>query len=270
MAQNCDPQSLVNSPNVQCIYANIPPGMQLPVLISLLCQIVNNGTGGSSGVIGDGTLFPASLQTTLALNTQAKNLMFSGPSSGANAAPTFRSMVNADLPYNTASGVALEVIPIGSYLGPSSLAIASQNTVYFRKMMVPGNTNISSFTFDLTVGVGGGFSGFGLYTIDGNTKLVDTGAISSTVAAQGNIKTTFTAVPVPAGEYIFAWTANSTTIAMFMAGAGNATSDSILNAGPTPFLGTAANVSVGGVLPATLGALTGVTSQRTPIAVWGT
>jgi len=38
----CDPQSLIN--NSSCIACNIPNGMQLPVLIYLLCQIQQSGS----------------------------------------------------------------------------------------------------------------------------------------------------------------------------------------------------------------------------------
>lgn len=71
-------------------------------------QSTNNAGGGTVTSVtftGDGTVLsstPSSAVTTsgtltAALNTQAKNTIFAGPSSGANAAPTFRSQVYADV-----------------------------------------------------------------------------------------------------------------------------------------------------------------------------
>jgi len=42
----CDPQTLVTQ--AACLECAIPPGMQLPVLISLFCQILTNQSGASA------------------------------------------------------------------------------------------------------------------------------------------------------------------------------------------------------------------------------
>jgi hypothetical protein len=57
----CDPQTLVNG--ATCIEQFVPSGMQLPVLIWLMCQVVANGGGGGGGGGGNGqmvlyTVFP--------------------------------------------------------------------------------------------------------------------------------------------------------------------------------------------------------------------
>ncbi len=108
---NCSPQALADA--AACIDCGIPPGMQMPVLISLLCQIANasGGGGGGSGTVTSfsaGNLAPlfttavATATTTPALSftlsTQTANTLFAGPVSGGAAAPTFRAMVNADIP----------------------------------------------------------------------------------------------------------------------------------------------------------------------------
>lgn len=41
---SCDPSTLVAQ--AACIECGIPPGLQMPVLIYLFCQILANGTGG--------------------------------------------------------------------------------------------------------------------------------------------------------------------------------------------------------------------------------
>ncbi len=109
MATSCDPIQL--QADAKCIATCIPPGQQIPVLISLFCQILaNGGGGGGSGTVTSfsaGNLSPlfttsvTNATTTPALAfaavAQAANLFYVGPASGAAAAPTFRAMVNADL-----------------------------------------------------------------------------------------------------------------------------------------------------------------------------
>lgn len=56
---SCDPQTLVTQ--AVCIDCNIPKGMQMAVLISLFCQILDNGGGGGgggSGFVLQGTVDP--------------------------------------------------------------------------------------------------------------------------------------------------------------------------------------------------------------------
>lgn len=105
MALNCDVQTLVDQAKcLQCI----PPGMEMSALIAALCQI--STTGGGSGTVTSfsagnlSPLFTASVATatttpalSFALSTQNANKALWGPTTGADAAPTFRSMVNADL-----------------------------------------------------------------------------------------------------------------------------------------------------------------------------
>lgn len=47
MAIACDTNSLLDS--AKCYNNCIPQGMQMAVLIYLMCQIANNGTGGGGG-----------------------------------------------------------------------------------------------------------------------------------------------------------------------------------------------------------------------------
>lgn len=105
MALNCDVQTLVDQAKcLQCI----PPGMEMSALIAALCQIQT--TGGGSGTVTSfsagnlSPLFTTSVANatstpalTFALDTQNANKALWGPTTGADAAPTFRAMVNADL-----------------------------------------------------------------------------------------------------------------------------------------------------------------------------
>ena len=64
---------------------------------------------------------------TLTLDTQAANSVFVGPTSGSDAAPTFRALVPADLPDATAS--AKGIIQPGSGLAVTSGTLNIDNTV---------------------------------------------------------------------------------------------------------------------------------------------
>ena len=58
MALACDPQSLLNA--AACIDRCIPKGMQGAVLISVMCQLVNNISGGGSNCLLCGFVDPTS------------------------------------------------------------------------------------------------------------------------------------------------------------------------------------------------------------------
>lgn len=176
MSQNCDPQSLVNDPNVKCIYGCIPPGMQLPVLISLLCQIVQNGTGGgSSGTVtsfSSGNLSPlfttsvANATTapalSFALSTQNANTFFAGPTSGGALAPTFRALVAADLGTNL--NVQFATIAIGeSAVASVALSVKSPGAGG-AGIRIDSNADDPYFSF-----ASGGNGGYTQYVVGSNT-----------------------------------------------------------------------------------------------------
>lgn len=67
--------------------------------------------------------FSATITTTL--DTQVANRVFAGPSTGANAAPTFRSLVPADLPVATSGTVG--VVSPGAGLSVSALGVINHS-----------------------------------------------------------------------------------------------------------------------------------------------
>lgn len=99
---SCDPTILVA--DARCIECGIPPGMQMPVLISLFCEILANGGGGD-----------------LPSGPQAANMVFAGPETGAPAAPTFRALVSEDIP---------QTLTIQTLLAQESLSVGpNANTI---------------------------------------------------------------------------------------------------------------------------------------------
>jgi hypothetical protein len=77
MAIACDSTSLVA--NASCYECQIPQGMQMAVLIYLMCQIANNGTGGGAGATfgnygGAAPNFTPPSGTGVAIDTSTQNL----------------------------------------------------------------------------------------------------------------------------------------------------------------------------------------------------
>jgi hypothetical protein len=120
-----------------------------------------------SPITGSGTI-------TISDNTQSANLVFSGPSSGSAAAPTFRSLVAADLPLAT-TGAFGAVKPDGTTIDVSS--------------------GVISLATPVTVANGG--TGTNTPSLVAGTNVAVTGTWpNQTVAAQGTlyqIPVTFTA-----------------------------------------------------------------------------
>lgn len=138
------------------------------------------------------------------------------------------------------------------------------NTVYCAKVIIPARITVSALSFYVGTGVASQYAALALYSADGNTKLLDTGAVS--VASSGVKTVTFgTPVTLEPGMYWYAWTCTSTGVAWRAAYYATSSSNelAIMNAG-TVHSGTAANTSSAGVMPSTLGTITG--GQTLPVA----
>ena len=121
-------------------------------------------------------------------------------------------------------------------------------------MVLPFRTVVGQINSEVTTLQVGKLYGIGLYDMNGDL-IVRTNAQSSTTTG---IKTTSTSatVTVEPGPYWFCWSGDDTGIALLRLNlSGLVRSDKI---GALQF--TAANDSTAGVLPATLGTLTGATS----------
>jgi len=123
-------------------------------------------------------------------------------------------------------------------------------------------TKVSSY-----VVTGGGLGSFylGIYSYDGNTKLVDSGPLDGHSASQIARSTTFSVVTLPVGCYWFVWGCDSpgTTVPIKVATQGQA---AFFNSAATT-LGRAANPISGSALPATLGSITAYTYSDTNVNI---
>jgi hypothetical protein len=105
------------------------------------------------------------------------------------------------------------------------------------------------------------YGAVGVYTLDGNTKLIDSGAVAYSTNDQYN-NIDITDVYLEAGEYWLAYTATDTGTScavLCAADPGRTTVPNfeVLMNTQTVFIGTAANPSSSGALPSTLGTITG-------------
>jgi len=135
--------------------------------------------------------------------------------------------------------------------GTNQVGVATNNQVRAVRFVLPVELVINSLHFELVNAPGGSYS-LGLYNDAGTSLLCDTGALTASGPGVKSV-TLGSAATLPAGSYWLAWTGSNTTLTVRANTIQDAT---LINAG-TVQIGTAANASSSGVLPATLGAITG-------------
>ena len=233
------------------------PGLPVP----------NPGTVTSFSSGGLSPLFTTTVATatsTPALSftqiNQPANVVFAGPASGAAAAPTFRNIVGADFPLLDSADHPYILLPIPATLNGLNFnqVMGAANEVQVFKFLMPLPLIITRITAYIGIASAGGLFGVGVYSSAG-AKLIASGAQSTT--STGAIEATVTATTIGPGWYWLAVTMDNTTSA-FRSANNDATADAVLNQSFTQ-KGTAANASVAGVLPTTLGAITGSTAIAT-------
>ena len=148
-------------------------------------------------------------------------------------------------------------------IGGTTQTIVVANDVAVYQFVLPFRSVVRNITFNVNTLEAGKFAGIGLYDKDGN-RLVHSGAVS--VAGTGNKSTAVTAVTLEPGVYFHAWTADGTTVALFAVSAvSDGTPSGIMTSVTPTKIGIAANPSVAGVLPATLGAITADLTLKLPV-----
>jgi len=143
----------------------------------------------------------------------------------------------------------------------SGITLATANQVVAVQLMLPFAITISKVSLYVVTGSGSGFMCAGLYSADGNTKLIDAGtnAFDVHTNSQALRSNNITPVTLQPGTY---WFAVGDTVASSGSVVGHNLYTwlaNLFNANVTRF-GTAANAISGGVMPSTLGAITPFTN----------
>ncbi len=136
--------------------------------------------------------------------------------------------------------------------------VAVANDVHCWRFFIGAPLAVIRIVAYLGTASAGGFCGFGVYSADGNARILTSGAVSTTA---GGVKSIAASATIGPGWYILATTHDNVVSALRSVN-NDATADIVLN-DTTVQKGVAANASVAGVLPATLGALTGSTAIGT-------
>lgn len=131
---------------------------------------------------------------------------------------------------------------------------ATANTIRVFKFRVTAPIEITRVTVNSNTNVSGGFYALGIYNDAGTTKLLDTGAVSTTTWSGTTTITVSSVTLQPDVWYWLAETTSSNSIQMLLVSL-NSNMSAVLN-GVTTVMGTAANSSTAGVLPSTLGTIT--------------
>lgn len=143
---------------------------------------------------------------------------------------------------------------------PSSTPVGANNQVRAQRIYIDRRITFANLYFEVMTASAGGNCAVAVYNAAGTTKLIDSGAISTTATG---MKTTAVSITLDKGYYWFAWTADNTTAA-FRGLPQSVNWTPIQNEG-TVHAGTAANASVAGAMPATLGVISAVSGMNVPI-----
>ena len=147
-----------------------------------------------------------------------------------------------------------------------TVIFSANNIVYSYILTLQAQIVVNSVTFEVVGTAASSNGSVAIYNLAGTTKLIDTGAVSTTT---NGIKATTLGTPVtlPAGNYRLAIT-DSVDTATFLGSSivGNGTAAiNTINSGTYVYVGSAANSSSGGVCPSTLGTITAVNTINAPI-----
>lgn len=135
----------------------------------------------------------------------------------------------------------------------SAALVTSGNQIVAIMFVLPFAITVRKVSVAVNIAAAASTIALGIYSADGNTKLVDSGPISSATTGIKTV-TLATSVTLQPGTYFFVQTASSTTVTTDNLGAQN-NRTSMLNQNANR-AGSAANTAPGSVLPATLGAIT--------------
>jgi hypothetical protein len=155
-------------------------------------------TVSNSPVTGSGTL-------TFTKANQNANLVYAGPTTGAAAAPTFRSLVDADIP----AGIARQdsAILTAGTVTTQTVASGATNYGFLNGVSVPLNTNATNNRS--VVPIAGTLSRFYLYTTGSQSA---TGSLVSTIRSNGVDSSITITIAAGAAGGVFSDTTNTLAV----------------------------------------------------------
>ncbi len=167
--------------------------------------------------------------------------------------------------FNTAGGSGMWGPGIFTYPQQSggSNEISAANVVVATVFTPSNSITITKISVVLDAGNNGSLFSFGIYDSTGTSLLVNSGVFTASGGAGSTYSATIGATTLNAGTvYILAQTTNNTSVSVPHINPGNDEIARAYNLNHTRF-GTAANASVSGALPSSLGAISAVNSTTT-------
>lgn len=226
-------------------------------------------TGSGGGGLGDpganGIVVRTALNTTTArtLTAGASNGLTITDGSGVSGNPTvdFATNATAGMGYNLPGNGGLP------FAGDTSAAlVTTADDVRVALFYADRRITVDRIGYNGVTDSASNNAGFGIYSFDGNTKICDVTVSTTSWAGATNAALSASCTFGP-GYYWYAWTASSTTPTI-RSGSALTNYFAPVNTGTGGMLGTAANVSSAGVLPATLGTITDTNTHPIPIVRW--
>jgi hypothetical protein len=167
---------------------------------------------------------------TITLDTQSANTVFAGPTSGAAAQPTFRSLVSADLPAISPSGITLtdNHILVGNASNVAAdVAMSGDATIVASGALTLATVNSNVGTFGSSTSIPTfTVNAKGLITAaSGNVVIAPAGTLTGTTLASNVVTSSLTSVGT-----ITSGTWNGTTIAIANGGTGQTTASAAFGA----------------------------------------
>ena len=147
---------------------------------------------------------------------------------------------------------------------------SANNAIRVFQFVLPFRITVRKIGWDMTTGIDGSHSSMGIYSADGNSLLVHSGAVATAIADQAIQVTTVTEVVLNPAAYYFAQTSTSVSVNARIWNLGSRPQNLLNAASVAERCGTAANASSGGVLPATLGTITDATGINPSMCVFVT
>lgn len=148
--------------------------------------------------------------------------------------------------------------------GGSGQMVTTINRMLAAQVVLPFRLKVTDIVIYVRVASPAARFGCGIYSIDGGTLLLETGAIDVSTIAKKKV-TLGTPVTLNAGAYWLAWTANNVAVRIQSSTLSTYTAE--LFADTNPQYGKSSNNGISGVLPATLGTITYEFTVESPIVL---